>query len=84
MEIKQYHIYSLQNDLLKDVCSQAIVIQNDMANEKSDKIVIVPYVNEAFKGVHTVNREDLKEDIGILPDDKQGELREYYLSLMIS
>ena len=84
MEIKQYHIYFLQNDSSKNVGSQAIVIQNDMANEKSDKIVIVPYVNEEFIGIYTVNREDLREDIGILPDDKQSELREYYLSLVIS
>lgn len=82
MKIKQYHIYSLKNNLFGDVISNVVMIQNDKANILSD-YVVVPYVNKEFKGVHTIKRENLKEEIGILPDERQKELKEYYCSFII-
>lgn len=82
MEIKQYHIYSLKNDLLESVTSHVIVIQNDKANKVSEWIVVVPYVNKEFKGVHTVRKESLMEEIGIFPEEKRQDLKNYYYSFI--
>ncbi len=83
MKIEQYHIYTLKNNLFGDVISHVVVIQNDKANNLSDYIIVIPYVNGEFKGVQTVKRESLKEEIGILSRDKQEKLKEYYYSLVI-
>ena len=80
MEIKQYHIYTMKHDLFDESkLSKVVSVQN---NDKSyDYITVVPYVNGKFKGIHTIIKEFLVEDIGVLEQKKQEELKEYYYSM---
>lgn len=82
MKIKQYHIYKLKNILIEDLFSQVVVVQNNKANELTDFVVVVGYVDGEFKGVHTVEKYKFIEEVGMLSEDKHESLREYYYSFV--
>lgn len=79
MEIKRFHIYTFKYRKNK---SSVVVIQNDHANKLCDFTIVTVYKDNKFKGIYTVKKEDLVEEIGVLSENKQEELKEYYYSVI--
>lgn len=79
MDIKRFGIYTLKQGEDK---TSVVVIQNDHANKLLDSTVVTAYKDDKFKGIYTAKKEDLIEEIGVLSEDKQEELKEYYYSVI--
>ena len=79
MKIKRFGIYTLKQ--CEDKTS-VVVVQNDHANKLLESTIVTVYKDEKFNGIYTVNKEDLIEKIGVLSEDKQEELRDFYCSVI--
>lgn len=80
MEIKKYHVYTLQHGLHKEIKSTVVVVQNDFANEKSEDTIVVPYKDGEFEdGLCQVSKEDLIEELGKLDSAVKKALLDKHL-----
>ena len=60
-----------------------IVVTGSVITEVAENTKVrIQGASSAFNGIYTVNKEDLIEEIGVLSEDKQDELKDFYCSVI--